>query len=93
MEPLQEAEIESRLGELDKAWRREGEKLVRDLELDNFMAVIALVDRIAEAAERSDHHPDMLIHGYRHLRVELSTHSAGGLTARDFSLAATIDTL
>jgi 4a-hydroxytetrahydrobiopterin dehydratase len=93
MEPLQEADIESRLAELDPAWRREGDKLVRDLELDNFMAVISLVDAIAQAAERADHHPDMLIHGYRHLRVELSTHSAGGLTGRDFSLAAIIDTL
>ncbi|HEY5046087.1 MAG TPA: 4a-hydroxytetrahydrobiopterin dehydratase [Solirubrobacteraceae bacterium] len=93
MQPLQEAEIEASLAELARGWRRDGSKLVRDLELENFVAVIALVDRIAEAAESADHHPDLLIHDYRHLRVELSTHSAGGLTARDFSLAAAIDAL
>ena len=93
MEPLTDPEIETSLAELEPGWRREGSNLVRDLELENFRAVIALVDRIADAAESADHHPDLLIHGYKNLRVELSTHSAGGLTANDFSLAATIDAL
>jgi len=93
MEPLTDPEIEASLAELAPGWRRDGAKLVRDSELENFAAVIALVNRIADAAERADHHPDLLIHGYRNLRVELSTHSAGGLTANDFSLAATIDAL
>ncbi|HEX4033749.1 MAG TPA: 4a-hydroxytetrahydrobiopterin dehydratase [Solirubrobacteraceae bacterium] len=93
MEPLSETEIETSLAELAPGWRREGEKLVCDLELENFAAVIALVNRIADAAESADHHPDLLIHGYRNLRVELSTHSAGGLRTRDFSLAAAIDAL
>jgi 4a-hydroxytetrahydrobiopterin dehydratase len=93
MEPLEQTEIEARLGRLDSGWRQEGEKLVRDLELEDFAAVIALVNRIAAAAESANHHPDLLIHGYRNLRVELSTHSAGGLTDNDFSLAVAIDAL
>ena len=70
------------------AWRREGDALVGDRECADFAAVIALVNAIAAGAERADHHPDLLIHGYRRLRITLSTHSAGGITARDFALAA-----
>ncbi|HLW93993.1 MAG TPA: 4a-hydroxytetrahydrobiopterin dehydratase, partial [Solirubrobacteraceae bacterium] len=64
MEPLTEPEIEASLAGLDPGWRREGAKLVRDSELENFVAVIALVNRIADAAESANHHPDLLIHGY-----------------------------
>jgi 4a-hydroxytetrahydrobiopterin dehydratase len=52
-----------------------------------------LVNAIAAEAERADHHPDILIHGYRRLTITLSTHAAGGLTQRDFALAGAIDAL
>jgi 4a-hydroxytetrahydrobiopterin dehydratase len=74
-------------------WRREGDAIVRDVELDGFRAAIAFVDRVAEAADAADHHPDLLVHGYRRVRITLSTHSAGGLTRLDFALARTIDRL
>ena len=74
-------------------WRRDGDRLVRELELDNFGAVIAAVNRIAKLAEEHNHHPDMLIHGWNGLTVWLSTHSAGGLTAKDLALATKIDAL
>ena len=93
MEPLPEAEIEASLAELDPRWRREGEQLVADRQCENFAAVIELVNRIAVEAERADHHPDLLVHDYKHLRITLSTHAAGGLTDRDFALARTLDTL
>jgi 4a-hydroxytetrahydrobiopterin dehydratase len=93
MEPLPDSEIEERLAALHPGWRRDGDQIVRDLECDDFASAIALVNRIAAAAESADHHPDILIHGYRHLRITLSTHAAGGLTGRDFALAATIDAL
>ena len=93
MEPLSEAEIEARLPGLGAAWRREGDALIGERECADFAAVIALVNEIAGEAERADHHPDLLIHGYRRLRITLSTHSAGGITARDFALAAAIDAL
>ena len=93
MEPLSEPQIEASLAALDPRWRREGERLVADLECENFAAAIELVNRIAAEAERADHHPDILVHGYKHLRITLSTHAAGGLTERDFALARTLDTL
>jgi len=93
MEPLTDAEIDARLPGLGPAWRREGDALIGERECADFASVIALVNAIAAEAERADHHPDLLIHGYRRLRITLSTHSAGGITARDFALASAIDAL
>jgi len=66
---------------------------VRDFEFDDFLAAIAFVNRIAEAAESANHHPDILVHGWNRVRVTLSTHSAGRLTDKDFDLARVIDAL
>jgi len=93
MEPVSEPEIEAGLAKLDPRWRREGEKLVAEIECEDFAAAIELVNRIAAEAERADHHPDILVHDYKHLRITLSTHAAGGLTERDFALARALDTL
>jgi 4a-hydroxytetrahydrobiopterin dehydratase len=73
-------------------WRRESDAIVADYELESFPAVIALVDQIAERAEALDHHPDLDIR-YRKLVVTLSTHSEGGVTAKDLDLAKIIDAL
>jgi 4a-hydroxytetrahydrobiopterin dehydratase len=91
MARLSDDEIEERLA--DGAWAREGDAIVRDIELANFGEAMALANRVAEAAEAADHHPDILVHGYKHVRLTLCTHSAGGVTENDFALAATIDAL
>jgi 4a-hydroxytetrahydrobiopterin dehydratase len=74
-------------------WRRDGNAIVRDLELSDFAAAVDLLDRVAALAEAANHHPDMLVHGWNKLRLTLSTHSQGGLTDADFALAAQIDAL
>jgi 4a-hydroxytetrahydrobiopterin dehydratase len=89
--PLSEQEIEQRLTGTD--WSREGESIVREYKLADFAAAIAFVDRVAEVAERANHHPDILVHGWNKVRLQLSTHSEGGLTGADFALAAEIDGL
>jgi 4a-hydroxytetrahydrobiopterin dehydratase len=89
---LSDADIEARLAQLPE-WRREGDEIVRDLKLGDFAAAIALVDRVAEAAEEANHHPDILVHGWNKVRLTLSTHSQGGLTESDFALAERIDGL
>ena len=73
-------------------WTRDGDAITRTAELDTFLAAVAFVNRVAEAAEEADHHPDIDIR-YRNVRLELSTHSAGGLTGKDFALARRIDGL
>jgi 4a-hydroxytetrahydrobiopterin dehydratase len=70
-----------------EGWREEDAALVREFELDSFPAAIAFVQRLADLAERENHHPDMDIR-YRRVVVHWSTHSAGGVTDRDRELAA-----
>jgi 4a-hydroxytetrahydrobiopterin dehydratase len=74
-------------------WQREDDEIVRDLEFADFAAAMGFVNRVAEAAEAANHHPDILIHGWNKVRLRLSTHSEGGLTAADLALARTLDGL
>jgi 4a-hydroxytetrahydrobiopterin dehydratase len=79
--------------DLSPDWRREGDALVRDFEFSGFTAAIDFVNRVADLANRANHHPDLLIHGYKHVKVTLTTHSAGGVTENDENLAREIDEL
>lgn len=92
MATLSDADIELRLLALGE-WRRDGQAIARDIQLADFAAAIALVNRVAELAQAADHHPDILVHGWNKVRLTLSTHSQGGLTDADFALAAQIDAL
>lgn len=71
-------------------WSAEGNALVRAVECQSFPRAIEAVNRIAEIAEELDHHPDIDIR-WRNLRLSLSTHSLGGITAKDLLLADRID--
>jgi 4a-hydroxytetrahydrobiopterin dehydratase len=71
-------------------WSRSGGTIERTAELASFPQAISVVGEVAELAEAADHHPDMDIR-WRTVAFRLSTHSAGGLTGKDFALAAEID--
>lgn len=90
---LNDAEIEERLA--GREWHRhdDGDAIARDLKFADFAGAIAFVNRVAVVAERANHHPDILVHGWNNVRLTLSTHSQGGLTEADFGLAAQIDGL
>ena len=89
MVKLTEREIAERLSRL-REWRREGDAILKTFKFGTFADGIRFVDRVATAADAMDHHPDIDIR-YTTITMALSTHSAGGLTARDFDLAAQID--
>lgn len=91
MELLSEEQIAQHLA--GSEWVREGEAIVRERQLADFAAAIAFVDDVAALAEEANHHPDILVHGWNHVRLTLCTHSAGGLTEADFALARKIDAL
>ncbi|HZD87933.1 MAG TPA: 4a-hydroxytetrahydrobiopterin dehydratase [Gaiellaceae bacterium] len=67
-------------------WREQDGALVRELEFPSFREAIEFVNRLAELAERENHHPDVDIR-YRRVTVRWTTHSAGGVTDRDRELA------
>lgn len=82
---LDDEEVERALGALP-GWSRDGDSIVAQLKAPDFLTGIRLVDEVAEAAERMDHHPDIDIR-WRTTTYRLSTHSEGGLTQRDIELA------
>jgi len=88
---LSSADLEAALAGL-ASWRRDGDAIVRDLRLASFRAAIDCINGIAELAEAADHHPE-LFNVYRNLTIRLSTHDAGGVTAKDVALATAIDRL
>ena len=90
--PLTEDELAQHLKDIP-LWRRDGATIVRELSTPDFASAIGLVNAIALHAEKMDHHPDILVHGWNKLKITLSTHDQGGLTILDIRLAKQIDSL
>lgn len=86
---LTEKEISSGLAALD-GWERDGEEIKKTFVLRNFVDSMGLVNKIALLSERADHHPDLLIR-WNKVSVAISTHSEGGITEKDLSLAGEIE--
>jgi 4a-hydroxytetrahydrobiopterin dehydratase len=72
------------------SWERAGAEIRRTYTFDDFRAALAFVNRVGDLAERAAHHPDIDIR-YNRVTLALSTHDAGGLSAKDFDLARAID--
>jgi 4a-hydroxytetrahydrobiopterin dehydratase len=68
-------------------WSKHGRSIRRTFEFADFLESVDFVDRIARKAQRMQHHPDIDIR-YDQVILTLTTHDAGGLTEKDFSLAA-----
>jgi 4a-hydroxytetrahydrobiopterin dehydratase len=88
-ELLSDTQVDEALERLPE-WRRDGDTIERKAELESFQRAIAVVNRVAEIAESLNHHPDIDIR-WRTLTFRVSTHSVGGLTGKDVSLAGQID--
>jgi 4a-hydroxytetrahydrobiopterin dehydratase len=90
MSLLSTEQISERLKQL-AGWERDGEAaIVSERELADFAAALEYVNRVGELAEAANHHPDILLHSWNRVRLTLSTHSEGGLTAADFELAGRV---
>jgi 4a-hydroxytetrahydrobiopterin dehydratase len=83
---LSDAQVAARLERLP-GWRRAGSAIVKEFAFAGFPEAVAIVERLVAPSEAADHHPDLAIH-YRRVVVTFTTHSAGGLTAKDFDGAA-----
>ena len=73
-----------------KGWERHGDMLVRSWQFPSFRRALEFVNQVAALAEKFDHHPDINL-SYRTVCLELSTHSEGGLTDRDFAFATEVN--
>ncbi|HEX2047381.1 MAG TPA: 4a-hydroxytetrahydrobiopterin dehydratase [Acidimicrobiales bacterium] len=91
MATLSDQEIASALEGLP-GWERAGDAITKQYRFDGFPDAVAFVVRISYEAEAADHHPDLDIR-YNRVTVALSTHSEGGITAKDLDLARTVEGL
>ncbi|MBI3318533.1 MAG: 4a-hydroxytetrahydrobiopterin dehydratase [Candidatus Omnitrophica bacterium] len=88
-ERLSESQVSDSLKALP-AWELKGGEITKLYKFKDFVESMAFVNRVAALAEEADHHPDILIR-WNKVTLTLSTHSAGGLTQKDFNLARSID--
>jgi 4a-hydroxytetrahydrobiopterin dehydratase len=86
---LTKGEIDDRIKML-KGWKLDEDEIEKKFEFKDFKQSMEFVNMVADAAEVEDHHPDIEI-SYNKVEMSLSTHSEGGLTDKDFMLAARID--
>lgn len=89
MPALSDSEIKSRLVSVPD-WQIDSGELVRTFLFKDFRASLAFVNQVGEMAEKAGHHPDIDIR-YNKVRLALVTHDAGGITQKDFELAAAAD--
>jgi 4a-hydroxytetrahydrobiopterin dehydratase len=88
---LNNEQITEALKTLD-GWKRNDKELVKEFELKDFVRSMGFVNSVAFLAEKADHHPDIDIR-WNKVKLVLATHSEGGLTEKDFSLARKINEL
>ena len=92
-------EIEERLSEETLAvelprlggWIRSGDAIAKTFDFKGFKGAMAFANRVADAASAADHHPDIHVERYRHVRIVLTTHASGGISRADLELARAID--
>ncbi len=89
---LSDGEIAQKLSALT-GWQREGNTITKEFVLTGFTEATQFIAKLAEPANAMDHHPDVQLYRYKRVKISLTTHSAGGLTQNDFTLAGTIDSL
>lgn len=89
MPVLTDPEIKQSLGKL-QGWKQQGSAIQRVFEFRDFKAAMHFVNRIADAAEQANHHPDIDIR-YNKVTLALVSHDAGGVTDRDVNMAERIN--
>jgi 4a-hydroxytetrahydrobiopterin dehydratase len=90
---LDRSAAEARLAELGSAWKIDGQgHLERTFRFPDFAGALAFANEVGAIAERENHHPDLHV-GWGRVRIEVFTHSIGGLSEKDFHLAAKIEAL
>ncbi|MEZ4688419.1 MAG: 4a-hydroxytetrahydrobiopterin dehydratase [Bacteroidia bacterium] len=89
MKTYNEQEAISKLESL-RGWTFEDKGIEKEYEFDNFVEAFSFMTKVAMLSERANHHPE-LFNVYNQVHVRYTTHDAGGLTDKDFALAAAID--
>jgi len=90
MKTLTAGEVKSRLHDRAPEWSESGGKIQRTYQFEDFVRAMRFVNAVADAAEEMQHHPDILVR-WNKVTLSVMTHDAGGITDKDFRLAARAD--
>ena len=91
---LAQKEIETYLKEVNNwLYQKAPDKIVKEFEFKDFNKALNFVNKVGELAEKQGHHPNIYLHSYKKVKVELWTHKIGGLHRNDFIMAANVDKL
>ena len=72
-------------------WSFENDSITKQFQFKDFIEALSFVNSIGLEAEKMDHHPDILMFAWNKVKISISTHSAGGITEKDFALAQKIE--
>jgi 4a-hydroxytetrahydrobiopterin dehydratase len=75
------------------AWKEENNRLVKEFTFSNFEQAVEFVNKILPIAEELNHHPDVLIHSYKKVKVMIYTHDENKITEKDHKLSKKIDAI
>ena len=92
MAVLNSNEIMNKLKNLDN-WSFDNNQIHSDFQFKDFKKALNFVNKVGDEAEKMNHHPDIFLHSWNKVKITVSTHSEGGVTEKDFKLAAIIDKL
>ena len=90
MSKLNQDQINSKLSNFS-GWSLENDSITKQFQLKDFIEALSFVNVVGLEAEKMDHHPDILMFAWNKVKITISTHSAGGVTKKDFSLAQKIE--
>ncbi|HEX7101045.1 MAG TPA: 4a-hydroxytetrahydrobiopterin dehydratase [Nitrolancea sp.] len=91
MARLSDAELSSALKSLD-GWASAGGEISKTFAFKDFVASVGFVNRLADLAEKAQHHPDIDIR-FNKVKIALTTHDEGGISDKDTALASQIDSV
>ena len=72
-------------------WSFENDSITKQFQFKDFIEALTFVNAVGLEAEKMDHHPDILMFAWNKVKITISTHDAGGVTEKDFSLAQKIE--
>lgn len=90
MAKLSVEQIKNKLSQLP-GWNFENDSIQKQFQFKDFIEALSFVNAIGMEAEKMDHHPDILMFGWNKVKINISTHSEGGVTEKDFQLAIKIE--
>jgi len=90
MNKLNRVQIDSGLSKFP-GWTFDNESISKQFQFKDFIEALSFINAVGLESEKMDHHPDILMFEWNKVKITISTHSAGGVTEKDFLLASKIE--